>query len=51
MSRLMEDIPEKCLFCNKKAEYFYIEWGFWGVKTRFLCEKHKNELTNRLFKK
>ena len=51
-SKLITDIPKKCMYCEDKAEYFYINWGFWnGLQTRFLCEKHKNEITNKEFLK
>jgi len=32
---------DKCTYCEKKAEYFWLRGGFLETRWRFLCEEHR----------
>ena len=37
---------EKCNYCENKAEYILLAKNFFGIRTRQLCNQHKQEWYN-----
>jgi hypothetical protein len=45
---ILSPIPEKCSYCDRKAEYHLLAKGYWfNWVTKFLCHEHAKQWNNK----